>query len=237
MDEQELTPEKLISLYSDTKNHTALLDGIDNVAWSTIKHAHGFANDIPVLLSAFLSENKDHSEFAVQLLHETIWHQGTVYEASAFVVPFLYKILSASDTDVPNKTGILSLLSCLSDGSSYLAIHAVGDKEQEEMYREMLSDEGKVFEDELKRELLWVKKTKEAVAKELSILYKFLAHEDLRIRSEVAYILSYFPERASETIPVLEKASQVEKDTNFKVKIKTIVSKLQLQLYRSEENS
>jgi len=49
MDEQELTPERLISLYNDTKYHPDLLDGIDNVAWSTIEHAYGFANDIPAL--------------------------------------------------------------------------------------------------------------------------------------------------------------------------------------------
>jgi hypothetical protein len=65
------------------------LAGLGAVDWSAVEHAHGPATDVPALLCAAVSHDPDHRGFAWPLLCETVWHQGTVYPASATVVPLL----------------------------------------------------------------------------------------------------------------------------------------------------
>lgn len=71
-----------------------MLDGINDVPWSELWHAHGTAEDVPSMLVAL--QNPESCLEACADLHETVWHQGTVYPASAAVLPFLFQIIAAS---------------------------------------------------------------------------------------------------------------------------------------------
>src|ERR1041385_8634582 len=103
-DSEGITPEELIPKYQKLQAQlkVKVLDGIEKIDWSTLQHAHGAASDFPILLLATYSENDRDREFALQLLYETVWHQGTVYEASAYAVPFLLRALQAPET--PDQT-------------------------------------------------------------------------------------------------------------------------------------
>ncbi len=57
---------------------------------------------------------------ALSELYGNIWHQGTVYEATAYAVPFLVELLGVPDADAG---GLLGLLSVIADGSSYADVH------------------------------------------------------------------------------------------------------------------
>lgn len=84
---EELTPERLIAHYKDSHGHidATLLNGVNTIDWVCLRHAHGAATDIPPLLRAVLSLDNGHRAFAFQLLHETIYHQGTIYQATSYV--------------------------------------------------------------------------------------------------------------------------------------------------------
>jgi hypothetical protein len=97
----------------------AALKGLHTVDWSTVSHAHGPAIDIPSLFRALVSDNSDHRNFACQLLFETIWHQGCVYEATAPVVPVLYELLATEGPQ--DKAAIAHLLATIADGSPAFA--------------------------------------------------------------------------------------------------------------------
>ena len=219
-----MTPEQLIAKYQNLLGQSQIeaLEGIDKVNWSTVHHAHGEATDFPILLLATFSNNERDREFALRLLFETIWHQGTVYEASAYAVPFLFRALETPET--PNKTSITILLACLADGQSYLAVHALSEKKWEKVWREILAEKGKELEIELARELENVNATRRAVGKGLHLLYPYL--QDENASSAVAKTLSFYPERKRETIPLLEVAYSSVQDKYAKEEIQATLAKL-----------
>jgi hypothetical protein len=130
-DREEITPEQLVAKYKNLQGQprVKVLEGIDKINWSTLHHAYGEASDFPVLLLATFSSNERDRKFAWELLFGTIWHQGTVYEASAYAVPFLLKVLESPET--PDKTRVAILLACLADGHSYLDVHALSNEKNE----------------------------------------------------------------------------------------------------------
>ncbi len=71
------------------------------------------------MLRSLLSKNRNVRQKAIANLHEHIWHQGTVFPASAAAVPFLYELLT--HPDVHDKGGIVALLTCIATGEGILA--------------------------------------------------------------------------------------------------------------------
>ena len=84
-----------------------MLEGLDTIDWSSLTHAHGPATDVPELLRSLLSKDADVRLQACAELHEKIWHQGTVYSASAAVVPFLFDLLTHPDIPEPRRHPLL----------------------------------------------------------------------------------------------------------------------------------
>src|SRR3954447_21021818 len=99
-----------------------MLEGLDEIDWASLTHAHGVATDLPERLRSLLSEDPEVRMEAIAHLLGTIWHQGTVYPASAAAVPFLFELLG--HPDVRDKGGIVNLLGCIADGRGYLEVHS-----------------------------------------------------------------------------------------------------------------
>jgi hypothetical protein len=66
-----------------------VLDGLDDVDWAGLTHAYGSATDTPELLRQAGSADREAASQALSDLYSSIFHQGTVYEATAAAVPFL----------------------------------------------------------------------------------------------------------------------------------------------------
>lgn len=98
-----------------------MLDGLDRTDWAALTHAYGPAADVPDLLRALASKKTAVREEALGTLYGNIWHQGTVYEATAHAVPFLVELLGAPA--VAGKAELLALLHELATGRSYLDVH------------------------------------------------------------------------------------------------------------------
>jgi hypothetical protein len=101
---------------ADPDNDPPALAGLDDVDWKAVEHAHGRATDIPVLLRAAASNEPDAREEAFQLLYESIWHQGSVYDATPLVIPFLFRLLEADKT--PDRSQVAHLLATIA-GNGY----------------------------------------------------------------------------------------------------------------------
>ena len=85
-----------------------VLDGVDDVPWGDLRHAYGGAGDVPALLRA-LGSGRGEAEEAVQGLFGSLCHQGTVYSATPYAVPFLARIAAAGD----HGSLVLELLGCI----------------------------------------------------------------------------------------------------------------------------
>jgi hypothetical protein len=74
---------------------TGVLDGLAEIPWLDLAHAYGSAEDVPGLLRAIASGDAEAASNAVHELFGNIWHQGTVYAATEYAVPFLARMAAA----------------------------------------------------------------------------------------------------------------------------------------------
>jgi hypothetical protein len=218
-----LTSEQLIAKYQAVQVlNRKSLEGLNAVNWSVLHHAFGDANDIPILLQAVLSDDKDERKLAFILLRETIWHQGTVYEASAYTVPFLLKMLASPETQ--DKISIALLLALLATGDSYLEVNAYFDKNSEEAWRNILAKDGLELETETAKEIKWVNDTRKEIDKGLHLLYPYL--KEAASASYIAWALACYPEHAIETLPILANALATASDKYVVEEIQAAINKL-----------
>lgn len=223
-DTEGITPEQLVAKYQNLQGQMRVraLEDINLINWSALHHAYGDASDFPALLLATFSNYAPDREFALHLLYGTIWHQGTVYEASAYAVPFLLKVLESPET--PDKTAIAILLACLADGHSYLDVHALSDEKSEKIWREILAEKDRELEIEIAREIEYVNATRKAVGKGLHLLYPYL--QDENASWNVAKALAFYPERKAKIISLLEAAYASINDEYAKEEIQATLTKL-----------
>lgn len=180
-----------------------MLEELDHIDWSKLKHAYGPATDVPGLLRDLLSEHQDVRSRAVYELFGNIWHQGTVYEASFYAVPFLQELLRSPET--PDKMMIADLLAEMADGSPYFN-STIQDDGMYKFIKESLAKDGRDFDKELIDSRRYADTTRAAVGEELQLLYPYLTCEEPEIRRSVATALKNFPQRSTETLPLLKKA-------------------------------
>ena len=190
-----------------------MLNGLDAIDWGALKHAYGEASDVPDLLRGLLSADPNIREDAIHELFGNIWHQGTVYSASAAAVPFLFELLAADETH--EKSTIACLLASIAAGRGYLEVHAVGEF-GEPAWRKILRDKGKSLEAELAREYMEVHAVHLSVSPELPHLLPYLCDDDPEVRISVAEALARHPEHIAVSLPALKTA--LESETSAEVR-------------------
>lgn len=158
-----------------------MLEGLDRVDWSGLRHAYGSAEDIPALIRALISPSPDERRAAITELYGNLWHQGTIYEATSYAVPFLIELVGSDKT--PARHEILSYLGTLAGGSSFVEVH----KSSMRLSEEELSAR-------LERELNWVEQTRGAVKSGETLYLASLRNRKHPICCAAAYVLSRFPE-------------------------------------------
>ena len=78
---------------------TEPLDSLNSRDWSELQAAYGLATDVPEQLAALISEDAARRAAAVEGLYGTVWHQGTVYEATPLAVPYLSVVAREDGVD------------------------------------------------------------------------------------------------------------------------------------------
>jgi hypothetical protein len=93
-----------------------MLEGLDEVDWQRLTHAYGPVADVPGQIRALVSPFQAVWEPAIDELFGNIYHQGTVYRATAFAVPFLVELLDYPE--VACRGWILILLGSIARGTN-----------------------------------------------------------------------------------------------------------------------
>jgi len=150
-------------------------DNLNAIDWSNITHAYGRATDLPATLRALAFGNGEECDRALWELHGNIWHQGTVYEATAYAVPFLLDLVKINHA---RSAEILSLLALIASGSSHLERHG-----------NLLKMSEAIYDAKLTQELEWVTQAKKAVAAGSPLFIELMAAKDLRIREMSIFLL------------------------------------------------
>ena len=58
-----------------------MLNQLDKIPWGSLKHAYGFAEDVPEQLRGLLNSDSKIRENSLWSLYGNIFHQGTRYQA------------------------------------------------------------------------------------------------------------------------------------------------------------
>jgi hypothetical protein len=182
-----------------------MLDRLDDVPWKSLHHAYGSAEDVPELLRD-LARSDGRQEKALYALFGNILHQGTVYEASSHAVPFLVEL--AAEPTIARRDEILGLLGALAEGQSYLAAHARSGHSFSDYHRQKPD-----FEERLASELRDVERTRLAVFERRDVFLSLLNDQLSMVRAGAAYVLSRFPEHASELGPRLRETTKDEQES------------------------
>lgn len=203
-----------------------MLEGLDRVPWESLTHAYGPAADVPNMLRALASADAEEREDALWALYGNIWHQGTVYEATAHAVPFLYELVR--DPAVGDREKILQLLHAIAYGSSYLDAH------QHLSYIGPKLKESPTFDEELKKELSDVEAAYLAVNEGHPILLRLLAEDrDPAVRRHAAKMLGSCMHVAAKIAPELAKRTGLDADPYVRASIAFALAKLDFTAARA----
>lgn len=209
-----------------------MLNELDQVDWARLTHAYGAADDVPDQIRDLVSPDAERRQEALWELHGNIYHQGTIYEATAYAIPFLLEVLTAPECDEqPQLLGLLTSIVVGSDemwlpGGLPVADHRVaavggeavlaaaprpGDDDFDEDeadygYVEGLSDEdrSRMFAH------VWVR-SYDAVRAGVP-LFRELLNSEPSVRCMAAYALAWFPEDAPESLRALANVTEGDEE-------------------------
>jgi hypothetical protein len=179
-----------------------MLERLSSIDWRELSHAYGSADEVPQLISDLASLDDEVRGRALGILRTNLYHQGTIYQASAYAAPFLIELLSQDE--VPDRDGILLLLARLATGNAYHRQHMHYYSEERKQDPE--------FQRELEQQVFWVDKTHQAVEAGIPIYLRLLEQQDIKIRMNAIYLLSCFQSEASRLLPILLAQFQQERD-------------------------
>ncbi|MFF5232665.1 hypothetical protein [Dactylosporangium sp. NPDC000521] len=88
-----------------------MYEGLDDVDWSAMRHAHGPAHEVPGLLRRLMDPDPEAREAALDAVYQSIHDQGDVHDRTVAAVPFLIEALTTPG--IPGRDGIAGLLASI----------------------------------------------------------------------------------------------------------------------------
>jgi hypothetical protein len=186
-----------------------MFETLDSINWDSVQGCYGPASDVPRFLREMASCDGETRRRAESELWNVIWHQGTIYEATPLVVPFLFELLEP--VHLNNNSRIPGFLATLGCSTAPLESEP-NDSEFEELERQIYAKQGLDYDVEALSELECVRETRARVGRRLDLLLPFLEDNDRGMRDCIAKCLGSYPERASNLIPLLRTALAKEND-------------------------
>ena len=177
-------------------------DKLSNIAWGQLSHAHGNAADVPHMLCELAGNNRKQARRALCQLYETIFHQGTIYSATAPAVPFIWTIVDSPGAI--NRADLLSLLFTLTCGD-------------ELGWRVIAQSAAKGPQEEPHMPLLLA--TRQAVLQGLLARPHLLHSDDRATRIGAIRVASTFAEAAESLVPLVAALLDTEDDIRVRIAI------------------
>ncbi len=174
-----------------------LFEGLNAIPWAELLHAYGSGEEVPVWLRQLASDDEQVRHRAMGMLGSSICHQGSIYPATAFAVPYLIALLQ--EPTIQGKYEILN----------WLAIFYNGYPLDEQMwYGEEGAESIGAWGGMPKR--IPFKDTHAAIEEGIPVYITLLDAPILIDRLEAAHLLTRFLARAEEFWPELEAALERE---------------------------
>ncbi|MER5600425.1 HEAT repeat domain-containing protein [Streptomyces sp. NPDC002265] len=85
-----------------------MINELDSINWSSMSHAYGPADDVPVWLREMASADPEVRDKALSHFYSAAHHQGDVYPCTVASLPFLFDM--AQDAATPDRASIIELL-------------------------------------------------------------------------------------------------------------------------------
>lgn len=180
-----------------------MFQGLHDIPWADLEHAYGSAADVPELLHKLLDPDPKVRSEVLGVLYGNVFHQGTRYPATPYVIPFLIEIC-ASPT-VPNRYDLLRFWGdliagyfsvqerpCWGDGERIYWCGEVQTNETKDPYSAALNA---IYRESLKGH---------------ELLCDLLADEELGVRAGAAWVLACLPTMAQASVPKLEALLRTE---------------------------
>jgi len=186
------------------------LAGLEEIDWHSLQHAYGPADDVPHLLRLLLSSDGEVRDSAWQELYGNIWHQGDVYQATSYAVPFLIRMLDAEEA--LDKDSILAFLQAVATGGPWLP-------EDHTWMEPVLAEQGRDFQAEIERARRYASRAHEAVGVGLDSYLAHLSHPTPQVREAACALVCAFPEAAGLVLPALAARIETEHEVGVKVRL------------------
>jgi hypothetical protein len=91
------------------------IEGLEAVPWYEYSHAYGSAAGVPKDIRRLVSSDPKVRGRAFWELFGSIYHQGTLYSATAVAVPFLIRLVQ--DRRVPDRANVCELLAAIAEST------------------------------------------------------------------------------------------------------------------------
>jgi tetratricopeptide (TPR) repeat protein len=173
-----------------------MLERLDEVPWDTLEHAYGTAEDVPGLLRRLLSPHPKVRAEAQHALYGNIFHQGTRYPATPYVIPFLIEM--CAEPSVPERFWILSYWGSLITGYFSVQERPIwGDGEQIHFCGEIQPDDSDPYS-------LALHQIYQESLKGYTLLQTLIDDPDHTVRTGAAWVMACLPTMAAQTVPLLD---------------------------------
>jgi hypothetical protein len=200
------------------------LDQLDAVPWDQISDAYGSASDVPTLIRALAASDPAQRNTAFGQLFTNIWHQGTVYEASIYALPFLIDLLRNKLVPEPDRDSLAMLIACIIAGHGYWEVHQSITLTNPFTKRSV--PKPKDLKEKLAKEQQTVAEVRRRGAEAIELLLPYLQNSHADIRATVAESFGYYPARNDVLVPTLQSALEAEKDEDVRATIKSSLERL-----------
>jgi aminoglycoside phosphotransferase (APT) family kinase protein len=168
-----------------------VFEGLNAIPWVELSHAYGSAEEVPVWVRRLISPRRLDREQALNHLYGSICHQGSVYSATAPIMPFLLEVLDS--TEPHDAVRILDMLADIAIAHSWWdnnlrddAPFFVEERKTPEFQQQMLDDRASAT------------RARESVRTGMELFGRLLYSEQAQIRMRSAQILASFRERQEE---------------------------------------
>ncbi|MFG2591540.1 PBS lyase [Streptomyces sp. NPDC048438] len=185
-----------------------MFTGIDEVAWASMEHAYGPADDVPGLLYGLASADPVERENALDGMYGAVHHQGDVYACTLACIPFLFEL--AVDPGIRDRGGIVELLT------------SIGGIDLDE------DDENELDEDEIEGVANYAMAAA-AVSAGSAVFFELVADEDPGVRLAAPLALATLHGRPGRVLALLRERLPVEADDEVRLALVEAAGRIALR--------
>lgn len=185
-----------------------MLESLDTIPWHMLEHAYGEAGDIPRLLRDLTSVDEEVRQNARTTLGFTVYHQGTVYSSTAYVMPFFCELLQATHQE-EEQLWYLTFFIDIARDASFLDFHITLDRQRPAQIGEA--------PDLLIQEIAWMRAAQEAVSAGYSTYMRLFQEKDAKLRTYAALTLGLCRYHAEQVIPAILEQLTLEQEQTVRI--------------------